>query len=248
MPAKTIDGVIEQLTEIVEWAKTNESRLGYFPALYRKVTIRVKEGIEKGEFQNGERMERLDVIFANRYLDAFAAHRNSTPLTKSWEIAFDAIHRWRPVVLQHLLLGMNAHIDLDLGIAAAQTVAPDELPDLKNDFNKINEILGSLVNNVQDELAQVWPLLKSIDKFAGKSDEFLANFGMKITRDQAWRIAEKLSATPVAQRDAKIAELDNDVVQVSKIILNPGYLLRLFLLFVRFGERHSIAEIIEILE
>lgn len=36
-PAKTIDEVINQLTSIVEWSKDNNSRIGYFAALHRKV-------------------------------------------------------------------------------------------------------------------------------------------------------------------------------------------------------------------
>lgn len=68
--AKTIDEETGQLTAIVEWAKKNESRAGYFAALYRKVTIQVKQRIEDDFFDDGSRMERLDVIFANCYIHA----------------------------------------------------------------------------------------------------------------------------------------------------------------------------------
>ncbi|NIR65754.1 MAG: hypothetical protein GWN00_24945 [Aliifodinibius sp.] len=90
--------------------------MGYFAALYRKVTIRVKE-----EFEDPERMERLDVLFANRYLEAFEQYHTRKETTVSWKLAFDTCKRWRPIVLQHLLLGMNTHIRLDLGVAAAET-------------------------------------------------------------------------------------------------------------------------------
>ena len=69
MAATDIDGVIQQLDVIIDWAHRHKSRLGYFAALYRKVTLKVKEGISEGFFEDGERMERLDVVFANRYLD-----------------------------------------------------------------------------------------------------------------------------------------------------------------------------------
>ncbi|MSV32951.1 MAG: hypothetical protein EXQ57_10585 [Bryobacterales bacterium] len=40
MPAaNSIDEVIDALTVIIERAKTERSRLGYFPALYRRVTV-----------------------------------------------------------------------------------------------------------------------------------------------------------------------------------------------------------------
>ncbi len=73
MWAKTIDEVIQQLEKIVGWARDNQGRLGYFAALYRKVTVKVKEGIADGFFKDAMRMERLDVIFANRYLEALRA-------------------------------------------------------------------------------------------------------------------------------------------------------------------------------
>ena len=47
--AASIDEVIEQLDEIINWARDNNSRLGYFAALYRTVTIRVRDGIAAGD-------------------------------------------------------------------------------------------------------------------------------------------------------------------------------------------------------
>jgi len=159
MLASTIDGVIERLDDVIAGARRQDSRSGYFPALYRKVTASVKEGIRAGRFADGERMERLDVVFANRYLDAVAAVRRGEPPTRSWQISFAAAQGWWPIVLQHLLLGMNAHINLDLGIAAARTAPGAELAGLESDFNSINDLLAELVNGVKEELSTVWPRL-----------------------------------------------------------------------------------------
>ena len=63
--SENIDKVIEKLTDIIDTSIQTKSRQGYFAALYRKVTIRIKEGIADNYFDNGERMERFDVIFAN---------------------------------------------------------------------------------------------------------------------------------------------------------------------------------------
>ena len=84
MQAETIDEVLQRLDEIIDQAIDQKSRLGYFPALYRKVTRRIKEGIQNDEFESSERMERLDIIFANRYLDAFdrtESSRTESPKT-----------------------------------------------------------------------------------------------------------------------------------------------------------------------
>jgi len=93
-PATTIDDVINQLNAIVDWSKQNNSRMGYFAALYRKVTIQVKKGIEDDFFDDGPRMERLDVIFANRYIHACYQHQTGKTPTQAWVRAFDETERW----------------------------------------------------------------------------------------------------------------------------------------------------------
>jgi len=126
--AQTIDEVVYLLDAVLIRTRRERSRLGYFAALYRRVTLRVKEGIQKGEFEDGARMEKFDVIFANRYLEATYQYWNGVKPTRAWQLAFAACRDWNPVVLQHLLMGMNAHINLDLGISAALTSPGSDLP------------------------------------------------------------------------------------------------------------------------
>lgn len=247
-PAKTIDDVINQLTAIVEWAKENDSRMGYFAALYRKVTIQVKKGIEEGSFDDGPRMERLDVIFANRYIHALYQNQTEQTPTQSWVRAFDATDRWWPIVLQHLLMGMNAHINLDLGIAAAETVPPDQLQDLKGDFEKINQVLASLVGGVQNELAEIWPVLGILNRYLGSVEKAIINFSMERARDAAWSFSEELSPLTGDARDKAIDEKDAMFAVFSDVIMQPGFTLSLVLKVIRLGERGTIRERIEILE
>jgi hypothetical protein len=50
----TIDDVVVALDDIIARARDENSRLGYFPALYRRVTVEVGNGIERGAFEDGE--------------------------------------------------------------------------------------------------------------------------------------------------------------------------------------------------
>ncbi|WP_374090000.1 DUF5995 family protein [Methylomicrobium lacus] len=235
------------MTAIVEWSKENDSRMGYFPALYRKVTIQVKKGIADGFFDDGPRLERLDVIFANRYIRAFHQYQTGTAPTQSWQRAFDANKRWWPTVLQHLLMGINAHINLDLGIAAAETVPPEELADLRGDFDKINQVLASLVDDVQNELAAIWPLFGLLNRYLGSVEESIANFSLGKARNAAWSFAEALSTLPAGQRESAIAEKDAFFAAFSTVILHPGLTGSLIFKIVRMGERGSIRQRIELL-
>lgn len=247
MQAKTIDEVIEQLETIIGWARSRSSRVGYFAALYRKVTIKVKEGIASGFFEDGERMERLDVVFANRYLEALEGLQKNSVLTRSWKFAFEASQTWWPIVLQHLLLGMNAHINLDLGIAAARISPDSAVRDLKNDFMKINDILAALVDGIQRELAEIWPVLALLDRVGGRTDEVLVNFSMTKARDHAWRVAESLAPLGEADRTATIDDLDKKVVARGHRVLKPGVIIGGANKIIRLGERGTIPQIIDIL-
>lgn len=248
IPAKNIDEVINELDKILRWSSENSSRPGYFAALYRKVTIEVKEKIASNYFDDGERMEKLDVIFANRYLLAFNNFNENKPVPKSWQLAFDTTQKWSPIVLQHLLLGMNAHINFDLGIAAAETSPGKSINDLKEDFNKINSILASLVDEVSDKLSGVWPLLKLLDWIAGKTDEALINFSMENARDQAWKTALRFSALNKNSIQIEESKLDNWVSIFGGVITNPGWFINLLLKIIRLGEIKSTSKIIEILK
>lgn len=239
---KTIDEVISALDQIVAESEQNKNPAGYFAALYRKVTIKVKEGIASGYFDDGPRMEQLDVVFALRYLDAYAANRWNQPVTESWQKTFDLSDNYWPIVLQHLLMGMNAHINLDLGIAAVEVSDGKNLTDLGNDFNRINEILSSLVHEVEDDLSAVWPALKFILKHTGKVDDYLVDFSMKLARDGAWKFANQLAAVPDSDRELAIALRDQKVATKTNLILKPGLIAKLVLGLIRITERGTIAE------
>lgn len=245
---KTIQEVIQQLEQIVKDCENKDSRQGYFAALYLRVTKEVSRRINEKYFDDNPRMEQLDVEFANRYLIAYYQNQQQQQCTTSWQVAFDSCKKWKPLVMQHLLVGMNAHIGLDLGIAAATICPGDSIQTLHNDFNKINTVLAELVNTVENELSDMWPLLKPIDWLAGKLDEKIAVFSMSIARDAAWNLA--LQYAPLQQkaqqkifiqlRDARVAAFGNK-------IMKPGFLLSNYITLFRTLERGTIEKKIKIL-
>jgi Family of unknown function (DUF5995) len=245
---QTIDEVLEALDAIIKQAEDNNDTAGYFAALYRKVTARVKQGIANNEFENGPRMEQLDVIFASRYIDAYFAWKNNQRVTASWKKAFDITTNYWPIVLQHLLMGMNAHINLDLGIAAAQVSANNNINALQNDFNKINSILSSLVTEVQNELADIWPRLKWILQKTKNVDDFMVDFSMQLSREGAWNFALCIAGKTGAELDTLIADRDARVAEKSKIVTHDGFVVSLILGIIRLGERGSVKQKIETLK
>lgn len=249
MQAQTIDEVISQLNKIISGSIKSNSRAGYFAALYYKVTCRVKDGIQAGEFQDGPRMEQLDVMFANRYLAAYEQWTNKKPISASWKIAFEMLDKPSILVIQHLFLGMNAHINLDLGIAAAEVAKAKNQPltALHNDFNSINTILAALTYEVVNELDQVSPLL-SLAGLHSKNDSLFIQFEMNNARDGAWCFAEELFAKENADYASLINERDNDIYQLGKSIVETKGLLRLTVFIIHLFEYKGPAKIVKVLD
>ncbi|HJV90355.1 MAG TPA: DUF5995 family protein [Holophagaceae bacterium] len=246
-PAQDIHDVIARLDALVEDFRSGGSRLGYFPALYRRVTVAVREGIAQGRFQDGPRMDRLDTVFANRYLEALAAWQSGAPCSACWRVAFEAADRWRPTILQHLLAGMAAHIQFDLGIAAA-TVAPGPaLAALKSDFMAINGVLTDLTGPVQAALDELSPWMRLLDRAGGNLDEALARFGMGAARDGAWAFAERLASLPQEGWGPHLAEADASVAELAGLIPRPGPILSGLCLLVRIPEAGDPRKVIETL-
>jgi hypothetical protein len=220
--SQTIDDVIRQLDGIIERCHDRGSRLGYFPAMYRKTTAEVKKGIETGRFEDPARMERLDVVFAERYLRAFEQFERGERPTAAWDYAFSLETSEDPTVIQHLLLGMNAHINLDLGISAAQIAPGPSLDSLKRDFDEINTILGELVDRVQDDLASVFPLLGLLDFVCLRFDEFAVHRAIVQARSEAWDRAVSIARCGSdTERSTWIEQFDRQTVRLSRSICPP---------------------------
>ncbi len=245
---ESIDGVIQSLNTIISWARDHGSRAGYFAALYRGVTLKVKRGIQTDLFEEPQRMEAFDTVFARRYLDAFENYQQKKPVSESWKKAFDAASSRRPVVLQHLLLGMNAHINLDLGIAAAQIAPGSTIYTLRADFMKINDILASMIPGVEAQLTRVWPMLEKVNRITRKVDDSLIHFSMMYARNHAWKVAEELAHMHEADRERRIELLDREACFYAGRLLRPGFLLSAALLAVRLTEKRPVSAVIDILQ
>ncbi len=243
-----IDDILAQMERVIERCAREKTKLGYFAVLYRDVTARVRDGIAAGRFQDGPRMERHDVIFARRYLDALDAFWCGQQPTASWLLAFQAAPLWSPVILQHLMLGMNAHINLDLGIAAAQVAPGDQLPALKRDFDEITNLLDEMVHDMEERVERVSPWFRLIDRVGGRTNEQICGFGMGEARTLAWLTAERLAATPPDQVAQVIAMQDKLVSLLGLAVRSPiGIHVRLALLLILLRESRDVPHVMQVL-
>jgi hypothetical protein len=222
MQATDIDDVLVKLTGIIERHRARNNPLAFFPAVYRATTARVRAGIQSGAFADGARMNRLATVFANRYLAAFdVAEAGSGRPARAWQAAFDAAARPHTMILQHVLVGMSAHINFDLPLAVIATAGAGGVAELEQDFQAINRILAALLDPVQEVIDRFSPLLNVLDRVGGRTDEALVTFSINNARDEAWHEATRLAAEPEGQRERSILSLDRRVTLLADRIILP---------------------------
>lgn len=252
-----IDAVAAGMQSIVDEAERRDDASGYFAAMYLGVTRAVRAGVEAGRFTTPDRLVELTDVFATRYLDAWAQHSvtataggavaGGRPPSAAWRVAFGAGATWRPTVLQHLLLGMNAHINLDLGVATAAVADGRPIDELRRDFDEINMVLAGHVQTIQDQLNRISPLYRFVDDVAGPADRAVINFSIARARTAAWALAQSLAGMDADSVAERIARQDHIVASIGRAVVHPGVVASSGLLAVRLTERRSPRLIIEVL-
>lgn len=247
MQASSINEVINCLDTIIQSCKEKGSRMGYFASLYKAMTIGVQTGKEQGVFEDGERMERLDVTFANRYLEAYSGYVSGQVVTHSWMHVFKATEQNNLTVIQHLLLGINAHINLDLGIATAAIATAENLENLHKDYNQINEIIANVYNSMERSLRKISWLAIFLKPLDAEGLNSVINFSIQKAREAAWTNAKLLVGMNNIQEEQVIRATDAVVAKVSNAIQNPSGMLHLLTRSVLLFESKDVRKNILVL-
>ncbi len=231
-----IDEVLAELDKILEECREKESALGLFCFVYRRTTAEIKKAILNNQFEDAERMVAFDVCFARYYIEAYYQYQSGETCTTCWSTAFDQAENTNLGTMQHILLGMNAHINFDLGIAAARIMEGGDISKLEHDFMKVNRILAGLVDEMQLRIMGFSPLLKWFDLLGGRLDEGFINFSMSRAREQAWNFACLLARASEEQKQLLVREMDRKFSGMALDLIWPRellfkWLLKLTLLF-----------------
>ncbi len=242
--AENIDEVVDGLAGIVREAVRDGDRAGYFAALYRQVTVEVRTAIHEGRFDDGARMDRFDTLFGNRYFAAYDAWCRDRSGPRCWRTAFGLLDDDDTVIVQHLVLGVNAHINLDLAIAAARTSPGADIRSLRRDFLLINDILAGVVLKVEDAVGAVSPLLSLLDAVGARTDERILDFSVRQSREEAWHNAVLLAGQNEEERAATLERLDVRAEVLARLIARPGGLVRPALQLIRGTESDDVPAVI----
>lgn len=243
-PLHTIDDVLKALDDIIDLSIRENNPGGIFAYVYRRTTAQIREGIREGRFEDNARMEQFDVAFAGKYIEAYWTFREGGTVAEVWEQAFNATQSGK-IIMQHILLGMNAHINYDLGVSAAEFTDGQEIQHLKNDFMLINRLLAELVDEMQQRIGRVSPLMFLLDWLAKDEDEAIVNFSMEKARKAAWNFAVRLSQVSHIEQENIKSVVDDSMTRLAMLVADPpGWILPAVLRVIRFFEEKEIGKII----
>lgn len=194
---ETIGDVVRNIDQVIDWSIEAESHLGYFAVLYKRTTLAIRDAVNEGVFDDGPRMEQLDLAFARRYFSALNGyfHRDDyRGLTLPWEVPFVGDQNRQAIILQHMMAGLNAHITFDLGLAVL-AVAGNSLDSMEADFNRVNALLCSQIPGTLDVVQQLSPELRWARLLIPDEVGILKRMLMKL-RKSAWLFAINMAMHP----------------------------------------------------
>jgi hypothetical protein len=239
--------VLREIDQLLTWSKDNNSRIGFFAALYWHVATGVGGALEEHKFRHPAWVKQLNQAFFGRYLKAVDQYRRgdlADPPTESWGLSFTAAAEPDCIVVQHLLLGVNAHINLDLSIALAEAIGPERMSDFSDDFQFLNEVLSHVTGTVVVNTSRVSRVLKWISRILGRREDQIMGFSIRMARDGAWRSGLRLAAMPAPERAVAIVNRDCHVATIAAVIEKPAWPVRPLVSLIRRLENRDIRTII----
>ncbi len=190
---------------------------GYFPAMYARVTDRIRSAASDGRFGDGDGMARFAEAFAGWYLRPRAG---AAPVPGCWQACWDVADDRRILIVQHLLAGINAHVNHDLPQVVVQLAAErNDLNGMRADFDAVNDVLSETMPDVLRDLGRVsaW-----VNIAAARGGGRVFHFSLEAARAQAWRAAVRLDRLDGTARAADVAEIDRLVSILAYLVTHPG--------------------------
>lgn len=198
----SLDVAIRKLEAIEQDLVAKGDHRAVFVSTYLMQTKATAEALEEpGRFEDTEFMNRLALRFVQYFLDAYgnyeAGQRDKVPAP--WLKAFDLAVDKKTLVMEDLILGINAHINYDLPralvVVGANTTAHER------DFSNYNQLLSENIQPVKDVIIDRYTnealnvkWLGIADRITLDLDDRLADQTFAIMRNRAWEQSRRIAA------------------------------------------------------
>ncbi len=220
----TTDDVAAGLAAVEDCCLPEGDMRGVFATAYLHITKEIVRSIVDNEFADAEWTRRYLIAFGNLYRNALLNYETgeTTGMAKAWRIAFDAAHDRQGLVIQHLTLGINAHINHDLPLALVEAgLDPDRLGK-HADHTAVNLVLAASTDGLKRTVADMYaPILNRLDRIFGRLDDEITNFSIPKARQHAWDCAVLLAAADTAEARNRVRRMiDEQAAVLARLILS----------------------------
>ncbi|MFF5282643.1 DUF5995 family protein [Streptomyces sp. NPDC013171] len=213
LPAEKVSLVAGSLAERVRQYDTTHDRRAPFAYTYYRLTATLATALDTGTpaFNDPPWVAELCETLASAYfsamdsVDEWLAERSGgsadeirpsdlpDSIPPPWRDVIAASSVRRSYMLEDVLFSMMAHISYDLPGALRRMATPANDRSHIADFHRMNDVLASCIDTVQDDLSSRYIHgLSSLDKLFTRSDELLTNYGIRVARGLAWFNCDRL--------------------------------------------------------
>ena len=192
--ATSVAEVIERMQDIQRTLPADDG-VACFNRMYLGVTEGVQQRLQAGSFDDPKFIERLDVVFAQRYFDAVDAASGPTDaMPVAWGPLFADRSARDIEPVQFALAGMNAHINFDLPMAVVATCAElDTEPGAgshHDDYAKVDALLDAAEQSVRQAFES--GVVAAVDRHVQGVLNIICNWNINAARSAAWDTAVAL--------------------------------------------------------
>ncbi|MFF8381870.1 DUF5995 family protein [Streptomyces sp. NPDC015661] len=241
LPAERVTRVAELLADRVRQYDAAHDRRAAFAYTYHRLTTTLATGLDTGSpvFDDPPWVAELCETLASAYfsamdsIDAWLAGRpdGSTDevqprdlpdsIPPPWRDVFAASSVRRSYLLEDVLFSMMAHMSYDLPEALRRMATSTDDRSHIADFHRMNDVLASCIDRVQDDLASRYIRgISSLDRLFTRSDELLTNYGIRVARGLAWFNCDRLLDPDAAEEASR--SIGRSTAALISEIRSPG--------------------------
>jgi len=223
---QSIQDVISGLAKLEQVFLKRRDRRAVFVTAYLQITQELKRRIETSQFQDNAWVGSYIVAFANLYRQALAAYENGdlAAVPQAWRLSLDTSAAGVGLVIQDLLLGINAHINHDLPLALKEVGIEPGRRLRYEDHTAVNNALREATETVQERIASLYASgLGVLDHLLGNLDEGFTSFSFEAAREHAWNMGVALVTAQSEQDKMRLTTaIDRQATLVARLILAPN--------------------------
>jgi hypothetical protein len=192
------------------------------------MTSNTLAAIRQQEFRDTGWVDGLLHRFADYYFEALEAYeRDPAAAPPIWQMTFGAAGDRHMLPVQHLLLGVNAHINYDLVLALVDRLRP-EWPGLSAeqraaryaDHCHVNAVIAQTIDSVQDQiLDSAMPVMNLVDVLMGRLDERIVSAVITHWRETVWKNTQDLLAAQTAGEQQQVLRgVEAEALRLGRLI------------------------------